>query len=423
MKCSKWLSRFLLCTLICLVVLADTDSQRTRAGDWPQILGPQRNGIAENETLLTKWPKTEPAVAWQMKVGEGFAGAAVQDGIAIIFHRVEDKEILEARGLEDGKTLWEQKFDTDYQARISPDTGPRCVPTIHAGQVFAFGASGDLHCVTLKDGKHLWSRDLFKDYDSDEGYFGAGSSPLVYDGKVYINVGGKKGGIVALSAKDGTSVWTATQDQASYSSPIIAEIDGKTRIVFVTRLTATAVDPSNGDEVFQFPFGERGPTVNGANPLVFDNKLFLTASYGIGAKMYDISGLKPKELWSNDRSLSSQYTTAIFYKGYLYGTHGREDAGAGSLRCIDIKDGSIKWSEDGVAMTHFILVGDKLLGWSVDGTLRLAEANPKNYQEIAKARIFDGDARALPALSQGKLLVRSNAEAGQASLKCLIVGE
>lgn len=423
MNCSQWFSRFLLSTLIFLVALAGTDSRRVTAGDWPQILGPQRNGIAENETLLTKWPKDGPAVAWEVKVGEGFAGAAVQDGIAIIFHRVDDNEIVEARGLEDGKQLWQQEFDTDYRARISPDTGPRCVPTIHDGQVFAFGASGDLHCVTLKDGKHIWSRDLFKDYDADEGYFGAGSSPLVYDGKVFINVGGKKGGIVALSAKDGTSVWTATQDQASYSSPIIAEIEGQTRLVFVTRLTTTAVDLTSGDEVFQIPFGEHGPTVNGANPLVFDNKLFLTASYRIGAKMYDIASGKPKELWSNDRSLSSQYTTAIYHEGYLYGTHGREDAGAGSLRCIDIKDGSIKWSEDGVAMTHFILVGDKLLGWSVDGTLRLAEANPKTYQEIAKARIFDGDARALPALSQGKLIVRANAEGGQAILKCLIVGE
>ena len=247
MNCLPRFSRCLLSVLVFLSVLAGMNARRITAGDWPQILGPRRNGIAEKEELLTRWPEAGPSVAWEMKVGEGFAGAAVQDNMAIIFHRVGEHEIIEARGLQDGKQLWQQQFDTDYVPRISPDAGPRCVPAIHAGQVFAFGAAGDLHCVTLKDGKHEWSRDLHEDFDADEGYFGAGSSPLVHDGKVFINVGGKDGGIVALSATDGKTVWSATKEQASYSSPILPEIGGKLRLVFDgedgTKLDLDVFDP------------------------------------------------------------------------------------------------------------------------------------------------------------------------------------
>ena len=93
------------------------------------------------------------------------------------------------------------------------------------------------------------------------------------------------------------------------------------------------VDPATGEVVAQAPFGMRGPTVNAATPIVAGEAIFLTASYGIGAKLLEVKTSGVKAIWSSDEVLSSQYNTPVYDNGYLYGIHGREDAGlAGPVR-------------------------------------------------------------------------------------------
>ena len=60
------------------------------AGDWPQILGPDRNGVARDETLLA-WGPDGPPTVWKRNVGEGFAGVAVAQDRVIMFHRQGDR--------------------------------------------------------------------------------------------------------------------------------------------------------------------------------------------------------------------------------------------------------------------------------------------------------------------------------------------
>src|SRR5262245_52711743 len=98
------------------------------AGDWPQILGPDRNGIARDEKIAASFPASGPKVLWQHAVGEGFAGVAVSRGRAIVFHREGDREIVEALNAATGKPEWKSSFPATYAGSISPDNGPRCVP-------------------------------------------------------------------------------------------------------------------------------------------------------------------------------------------------------------------------------------------------------------------------------------------------------
>jgi outer membrane protein assembly factor BamB len=401
--------------------------QTAQAGDWPQILGPHRNGVAEGETLATMWPAGGPTRLWQVQLGSGYAGPAVKGDRVVVFHRVGDVERLEAFDAESGRSLWRADFEALYRGGINPDTGPRCVPVVHNDRVIAFGAAGDLHCVTLADGKKLWSRSALEDFGGDEGYFGAGSTPIVIGDNVLVNVGGRNGaGLVAFSLKDGATLWKKTDEDASYSSPTYAEINGKPHAIFVTRLSAISVDPASGDVRFQFPFGKRGPTVNAATPLVFDkNLLFVTASYGVGAKLARINADGAETVWANDEVMSSQYTTCVYREGYLYGVDGREDIGVGVLRCIDAKTGEVLWSVEGFGLAHAILVGDKLLLTKNDGTLVLAEASPRGYHELASAPLFADQrgavVRAIPALSAGRLFVRANT-GGESILRAFAVG-
>lgn len=377
------------------------------AGDWPQILGPNRDGRANDEHLADKFPADGPPQVWELKVGEGFAGVAIAGDRGILFHRVKNQEEVLCFDPQTGNQVWAKQFSASYQGGIAPDNGPRCVPLIHENRVVVFGAAGQMHCLGLEEGAALWTRELHRDFKGSEGYFGAGSTPLVIDDKVLVNVGGGAGaGVVALKLATGETVWKSTDEGASYSSPLATRLGDETAAVFVTRLNCLAIRPRDGSVLWRFPFGARGPTVNAASPIRLDDRLFLSASYGIGAVMANISAEKASPIWENNDSLSSQYTTSVLHGGVLYGVHGRADGGDASLRCIDPQNGQVLWSRDGFGVAHAILADDKLLLIKDDGTLVLVRPDAKRYAELGQSRVLKETVRALPALSRGKLYLR-----------------
>jgi len=411
---------------VCLAVLAaiagasiDHLSPSLFAGDWPQILGPNRDGRAENERLASTWPADRPSVRWQRPVGSGFAGVAVVGGKAILYHRVGDQELVEALDARTGAPLWKRGFPTRYVSTISEDDGPRCVPVIHDGAVYVFGAGGNLHGLSLDTGAVRWSRSVNEEFTVPEGYFGAGSTPLVEGDKLLVNVGGRSGaGIVAFSLSDGKTVWKSTDEGASYSSPVAVTVDGARHAIFVTRLNVVSVDPANGQVRFRIPFGMRGPTVNAANPLVFDGHLFVSASYGVGAVFARIGSNTAEIVWKSDEIMSSQYATCVYHEGHLYGIDGRQDVGVAGLRCFDPQTKRIRWTQEGFGIATPILADGKLLLMKTDGELVVAEATPQAFRPLVTARLFSDTTRALPALANGLLYVRDTS-----TLKCVDVAQ
>jgi len=409
-------------SVILFVAIALGLAKPAFSGDWPQILGSDRNGVAVGEKLFETWPNAGPKVAWKIKIGSGYAGPAVLGKTLVLFHRVEQSERIEAFNTENGQRRWKVDFPATYRGGINPDRGPRCVPIIHDGRVICFGASGHMYCVSLKDGEKRWSRALYKDYRGLEGYFGAGASPIVAGAHVLVNVGGRDtAGLVALKLKDGKTAWKKTNERASYSSPTKARFNGKDHVIFVTRLNVVSVNAKDGSEYFRFQFGRSGPTVNAATPLVFGNQIFVSASYGVGARLSTISASGAKEVWANDESMSSQYNTAVYHAGYLYGTHGRED-GFATYRCIQSETGKVQWSTEDFGVANTIRVKDKLLILTHEGQLVLANAKPKSFQKLASGMVGEGSTRSLPALANGHFYFRTNQGAG-GELKCLVVGD
>jgi outer membrane protein assembly factor BamB len=389
------------------------------AGDWPQILGPKRNGhAAKDERLSDSWPADGPKVVWERKVGRGFAAVSVADGKAVVFHREGDEQVVEGLDAATGKRIWRHALPTRYVSTISEDDGPRATPVIHDGRVFCMGADGELFCVALDSGKELWVRHLTADFAIPESYFGAGSTPLVEDGKLLVNVGGRRGaGIVAFRLDDGKTVWQANEDPACYSAPIASTIDGVRHAIFVTRYHVVSLDPADGKERFRFAFGKRGPTVNAAVPLVCDGNLFVTASYGIGSVMAKIEKDKAPEVWSGGDAMASQYTTCVYLDGVLYGTDGRADQPPAHLRAIDAKTGRVLWSEEEFGVAHVIAADGKLLALKEDGTLVLFKPSKEKFAALSTAKVLEGTTRAIPALSGERIYVRDTTK-----LKCLEVG-
>jgi outer membrane protein assembly factor BamB len=273
-----------------------------------------------------------------------------------------------------------------------------------------------LIAVDVKAGQPLWNRATHQEFGAPSGYFGAGSSPLVDGNRVIVNVGAPKGaGVVAFDVATGKAAWQATNDLASYSAPIRANIDGQPRLLVVTRLNFVGLEPATGKELFRIPFGARGPTVNGASPVLIGREAFLTSSYGVGAKGITLAANEATVAWE-DESLSSQYTTPIVHDGTIYGIDGRQDVGAASLKCLDAKTRKTLWTLADIEYATLIAADGKLLVMHTDGQLRLVKLDKSGCRELGVARLLSGTTRALPALSDGRLFVRNESTLAAFSL-------
>src|SRR2546425_1368676 len=376
--------------------------------DWPQFLGPTRKAVYPAADLADSWPKDGPQILWDGKVGQGFSGPAVASGKLILFHRLENKEIIECLAAETGKELWKSDYPTAYRDDFGFDEGPRATPAIADGRVYTYGAEGVVSCWNLADGKKLWTVDAKKEYGAPKGFFGIACSPIVEGNSVLLNVGGQDGaGIVAFDKATGKQRWKATDQEASYSSPAVADVHGKRYAFFLTRAGLVILSPGSGDVAAEFPW--RPPihaSVSAATPLIVEDYVFLSTSYDRGAVVLQFDGKKLKQIWSGDDQLSNHYATSVYHDGHLYGFHGRQEQGC-DLRCIELKTGKVKWSQDQFGAGTVTLVNDELFVLSEKGELVRAAATPTAFKPSARAQILSFQVRAYPAIANGRLYARS----------------
>ncbi len=387
-----------------------------QAGDWPQILGPMRSGVADaDERIAPQW-RGELLTVWSRPVGAGYAGVVVAGGRAVLFHRVNEEEVIECFDAATSKPLWKAAHPITFQPQVGSDNGPRATPTIAAGKVITYGSHGDLTCYDMASGQELWRVATHETYGATEGYFGAGSSPLVVGNRVIVNVGGKKkgAGVVALTLESGKPVWQKVADDASYSSPALVISKEQMIAIVITRLNCVGLLVEDGTEIFNVPFGARGPTVNGATPVVLGERIFLTSSYGVGSLMGRVNFPTYQTEYAGAEFFASQYATPVPLDGVLYGIDGRDDVGPADLKCIDPVKKKLLWTEQRFGYGTQILVDGKLLLLKTDGELVLVQPAAEAYDERGRVRVLQGETRALPALSNGLLYVRDDRE-----LKCV----
>ena len=380
--------------------------------DWPQFLGPSRNGDSGTPLPAAAWSKEGPRVRWHKPIGAGFSGPVVAGKSLLIFHRLDDQEVLECWEAESGKPKWKNSHPTAYHDDFGFDEGPRATPTVTENQVFTYGAEGFLRCSDLASGQTTWSVDCQKGFGARKGFFGIGSSPLVEARAVILNAGGKNGaGIVAFDRSTGKVLWKATDDEASYSSPVAANFGGRKLILCVTRTELVSLEPAGGKLIFQFPFSPPiHSSVTAATPLLIADDIFLSASYDLGAVMLHVDHDSPRKIWSGADILSNHYATSVYSEGFLYGIHGRTDPGLSpepSLRCIEARTGKLSWEEKNFGAASVILAGKELLIMKESGELIRAPAASKGYAPVSRAQVLPNHIRAMPALANGCLFARS----------------
>jgi outer membrane protein assembly factor BamB len=408
---------------LAVAVLAAVSLQSAPApgADWPQFLGPARNGSLSGDDVAAAWPANGPRIVWQKKIGAGFAAPVVAGGKLVLFHRLGDKEIVEALDATNGAPCWKFEYATAYRDDFGFDPGPRATPAIASGRVFTYGAESVLHCLDLSAGRALWSVDCRKAFGADKGFFGPACSPLVEGENVILILGGREGaGVVAFDAQTGAVRWRAVNDQASYSSPVIATLGDRRVVLAITRGLFTGLDAASGRTLFQRPY--RPPqhaSVTGATPLVVGNQMFLSAAYDLGALMLHFEAGALREVWSGDDRLSLQYSTPVFKDGHLYGLHGRHDFPGGTeLRCVEWATGAVRWRKGGLNGANVTLAGSALLILTENGELVRAAAKPDQFRELGRVQILGRGVRAYPALARGRLYAR-----GKDALVCVALAD
>jgi hypothetical protein len=168
-----------------------------------------------------------------------------------------------------------------------------------------------------------------------------------------------------------------------------------------------ALDPTDGRVGFRYPW--RPPmsaSVSAATPLVVEDLIFVSASYGAGASLLRFQEGNPTVVWSGDDSLSNHYATSVEHGGYLYGWHGRQEQGC-ELRCVELRTGKVRWRKSGLKAGSVTLAGEELLVLTEQGLLIRAPATPDGFEPTAQVQAVGFGVRAFPALADGLFFARS----------------
>jgi outer membrane protein assembly factor BamB len=186
---------------------------RLVAADWPQWMGPNRDNVWREESVLETFPEGGPRVVWRVPVAGGYAGPAVSGGRVYVTDymteenvKVDNFDRKQFSGTErilcldeaTGKEIWKHAYPVDYG--ISYPAGSRCTPNVHEGKVYTLGAEGDLFCLDAKTGQVVWSKNLPKDYQAKTPLWGYAAHPLI-DGQKLICIVGGRGALRWLSIR------------------------------------------------------------------------------------------------------------------------------------------------------------------------------------------------------------------------------
>jgi outer membrane protein assembly factor BamB len=395
------------------------------AGDWPQWLGPNRDGSSPEKVV--PW-KQAPKVLWRKPVGEGNSSAVIANGRVFVHAKVKDKNREEVVAFDavSGKELWRKSYSRPAFKSLYGN-GSRATPAVADGKVYTFGITGILTCFEAASGKRLWQVETLKKFAAKNLFFGMSCSPLVDGDHVIVAVGGKGAGLVAFDRNTGEVGWKNLDDRASYSSPIIVNEGKQKQLIYLTQLGVVSLKPANGELNWRSPlrdllFESSTTPVRAGDILLASSITF--GSVGLRLKVKDG---KPavERVWKN-AALTSYFSTPVpVGKDQIYIVTGANPLAFSKkaeavLHCITTKSGRELWNRPKVGKYHASLLrtGDnKLLMLEEGGELVLIDPNPKEYRELARSKVC-GETWAHPALANGRLYVRDNKE-----LICLEFGK
>lgn len=407
------------CILILLCVAIGSDKNAVHADDWPQWMGPNRDGIWRETGVLKAFPATGPKVRWRTKIGGGYAGPAVVGNRVFVTDKqlpdgitnpenpfARDRRQASERVLclddSDGSIVWKHEYDCPYT--VSYPAGPRTTPVVQDGRVYTLGSEGHLFCLNAETGKVVWSKNFQKDYGRDQSpVWGYSANPLLDGDRLICLVGGQGTGVVAFHKDTGEEIWRALDTKGEhgpgYSSPVIIQAGGKRQLIVWHPSALVSLNPETGKVYWEQPFvSQSGLSV--ATPRMSADLLFVSAFYN-GSLLLKLDPQKPAvtKVWQrhgqNERltdALHCLISTPVIEGDHIYGV-----CSYGELRCLDLKTGDRLWSTFEATSgqsarwgTAFLVKHeDRYFLFSEQGDLIIAQLSPGGYHELSRAHLLE----------------------------------
>src|SRR5687768_15415349 len=223
------------------------------AADWPHWRGPAFNGSSPEKGLPSSW--TPADVKWSTPL-PGFSGATPAISGDTIFVSSPDANknlLLFCIDRKDGKVRWQKQIG---MGDINKGKGNMASPSpVTDGKaVYALFGTGELAALDF-NGQILWQRNLGTDYGKFAIMWIYGSSPLLYQGKLYVQVlqrtpapadypgmagaaGDRESYLLALDPASGKTLWKSVrptdarlESMESYATPVPHEARSEERRV------------------------------------------------------------------------------------------------------------------------------------------------------------------------------------------------
>jgi len=403
-------------TIAAILLFAAT----AQAANWPQWLGPERNGVSGETGLMQSWPATGPVVQWRVPLGKGFSGISIADGRIYTMYAAASDEYAICLDAQTGEKIWRHRTGPYYKESQGGD-GPRSTPTVDGATVYVLSATGNIYSLTTAHGALIWKKDLTAEFDSEVPKWGFSTSVLVEGDLLLLEAGGVDGNFVvdmvidrttsttavALDKATGNTVWTALDEKMSYSSPVAFTAAGQRQAAFFTAYSLTGLALEDGRQLWQLPWKTRWD-VSASTPIFIPpDKLFISTGDDSGAAVLQVTGsgddIAVEKIWQN-KKMKTHFGTAIHYQGHLYGFD------KSVLKCLDATTGEEKWKTRGYGKGSLLIADGHLFILGEEGQLGLVEATPETFREKRKSQIFNGRCWTVPSIADGRIYARDENE-------------
>lgn len=392
-------------SLLLLILIRSADA--AEVFEWPRFQGPNRDNKSLETGLLSQWPAAGPQLLWtQSGLGEGYSSIAVADGLLYTTGNVGSDTVIVALDTT-GAIRWRIKNGPAYH-RSHP--GTRSTPTVREGSLYHENADGDVICANAKTGERVWSVNILERFDGRNIRWGLSESLLIDKGKVICTPGAEQGGIAALDAKTGDTVWTCTgiEEKPGYCSPIVFEYRGLRQIVTLMAESIVGINADTGKLLWKF----RNPAKfdeNITSPCYHEGHIF-TSTRTSGSRLLRIKvegdSASVEQVWT-DQQFQNHHEGVIFLDGCFCGAcmAGR----AAAWKCICSQTGELKCSGRDIGRASLCYADGMLYLLNHDRTVALVRADPGKFDLVASFEIpkqGHGPTWAHPVVCNGRLYIR-----------------
>jgi len=398
------------------------------AADWPQWRGANRDAKVAGFDAPATWPK-ELKQEWDVKVGDGVATPALVDERLYVHTREGSDEVVRCLDAKTGEEIWRESYEArGAEGPAASFAGPRCTPAVAEGKVVTIGARGQLACFDAETGKRLWAKDDFRAWPM----FFHSASPLIVDGLVIAQLGGRDGSVVAYDLTSGEQKWKWTGAPTSYSSPMLMTVDGTKLVIGQVGDGIVAINAADGKHVWETYFPQSGGSrYKAATPIVDgDTLIFLDGPAAAVKLSKDGEKFVSKDLWKNQDS-RVEYNTPVLKNGHLFGISQR-----GELFCVNTADGKTAWTAPlgaapgapppakeapskkgfggkgrgmaggGGGYGSVVDAGPVLFALTPSAQLVVFEPSDKEFKQLASYKVADRETHAYPIVTDKRIYVK-----------------